>query len=283
MKFLRAQETPRRRGDTVFKEARLGKLIVFVIFLLLTLGALLLGFSPETLPVRSRPPPFVAFFVAASLSLFALVCLYSFRASLLASNWLVRFDGSNIYVKYRSYLNHHFPAQDRVVVGIPAAEIEWIRNSRESRLIPRRHGDSSATTTHLDIKLRDADTSELERELAEERRREAPMVLRTRSKARHYPVRVLEPGIVRIDWRDHRTRITPSIGAAIRILGRRIPVEREESFAQVPAETLNHADQETRLLDMIERGEMLAAVRLAQRLYGFSTSEAKAFVDGLAE
>lgn len=283
MEFLREDAVPARPGDTVFREARLGKLAAFAIFLSLTLAALFVGFLPETLPTDHRPPRLIAFYIALVLSVFVLVSLYSLRASLARSNWLVRFDGSTLHIKFRSYLNRHFPPEDLVVVRIPSAEVAWIRKTRERRLLPRRRGaDSQTTTTYLDVKLQDVDTADLERGLAEERRRKGPLVRRTRTKAQHYPVRLVEADILRIDWRDHRTRITPGIDAAIDLLGRRFHVADAGSLRQASVVgSTDNRQQEERLLDLVERGEVVAASLLASRLYSLSTTEAREFIAGL--
>lgn len=283
MKFYAPSAVPLRPGDLVFREARLGKLIAFAIFTAATTAALIAALAPELIPPSLRPPRAITFAVAAALSLFALVSSYTLRASLKRSNWLVRYDGNGLFVKFRSYLNHHFPAEDAVVVYIARSEIGWIRRTHEKRVTPRNRGDTVVSATYLDIGLRDADTTELERHLTLERRREAPMIRRTRTKAQHYPVRVAEAGIVRVEWRDHRTNIVPRIDEAIRRLGHRITVADAEKVEPEHILELNRDQQESRLLDMAERGEVLAAVKLAQRLYGLSTTEAKRFVEELSE
>ena len=46
-----------------------------------------------------------AYWIAGVTALMSLVVLAGFRASLRGTNWLMRYDGARLLIKYRSYLN----------------------------------------------------------------------------------------------------------------------------------------------------------------------------------
>ncbi len=87
------------------------------------------------------------------------------------SNWFLRMTGDGLYVKYRSFQNHGFPADTLSVVFIPKREIDWIRGHRHRMLQPSRddHSEDSVGRGCLEIKLHGADTGDLADHLRAER------------------------------------------------------------------------------------------------------------------
>lgn len=283
MDFRRASEVPHRYRDLVFRERRMTKAVAFLIFLVLTLVALGAGLFPELIPLSTRPPRFIFFLVAAGLLLPTLVSLFTLRASLRSSNWLIRFDGSKLYIKFRSYLNSHIGDDHPVVAALDPDEVEWIRKTTEKRIVPGRgRGERSESWTYLDLGL-PGGTAELESHLEEERRRAAPRIRRTRTKAEHYPVQVPRPGMIRVQWNGPRTRIVPSADRAIAILGRTFPVLPEIDLRDEAIRDLDSEAADARILKHVQSGETLAAARLARRLYGLSLTEARRYVEELKE
>src|SRR5215207_1312548 len=123
---------------------------------------------------RMRGAP-LAYYVAAV----ALVLLATLRELVLArfrpTNWLVRLGDDGLYVKFRSYLNHHMSGQDPTVVLVPFREIRAARLVRETRDVPnldRRGGTTRQRRVQVEIDLRQ-DAPEIAEALAAERRREA--------------------------------------------------------------------------------------------------------------
>jgi hypothetical protein len=57
------------------------------------------------------------------------------------------------------------------------------------------------------------------------------------------------------------------------------PLRISEDFANV--KTLSREEQEKRLRELDARGETMAAVYMARRLYGYGLSEAEVFMEGL--
>jgi len=88
-------------------------------------------------------------------------------------------------------------------------------------------------------------------------------------------------GVIRIDWTTKGTRLRPKLGAALEQLARDYPLAPELETEQAQAKRLDRETQETRLLDMVRQGNTIDAVIVAKDLYGFTTTEAKRFLDEL--
>ncbi len=86
---------------------------------------------------------------------------------------------------------------------------------------------------------------------------------------------------MQLEWRSPGTSIRPGIDRAIEILGRWYTVVDALDEHQPPPGKLDRAQQEARLIEMTERGEIIDAVVLAKEIYGFDTTQAKKFVDDL--
>lgn len=282
MTFYRLDEVPNRSGDVVFRESRLRGAIFFCLFALLTGGALAFGIAGTFRDDPASFPPIIAYAIAAGFSLFACVALGGLRASLRRTNWLLRYHPDGLCIKFRSYLNSHFPREDIVAFYLPNSEIGWVRKTRETRVIPDKgEGETTERWTYLDLKLSSSETADLENHLKQERMREAPKVGITRTKHQHYPVRLLPEGIVRLDWRGPSSRIVPGIDEALKVLRFSLPIEREVVLKPQQKQTADEKEIETRILERAERGNIIDAVALTERLYGYNTTEAKEFVDVL--
>lgn len=68
------------------------------------------------------------------------------------------------------------------------------------------------------------------------------------------------------------------IDKALAILGRQYALETSRESDDEPLDRLDREAQESRLLEFVERGDTIAAVTLAKRLYGYDTTEASQFV-----
>lgn len=109
MTFYRLDEVPNRPGDVVFRESRLRGAIFFCLFALFTGGALAFGIAETFRDDAASFPPIIAYAIAAGFSLFACLALGGLRATLRSTNWILRYHPDGVCIKFRSYLNSHFP------------------------------------------------------------------------------------------------------------------------------------------------------------------------------
>ena len=277
LQFLREDQVQRHSTDLLFRQRRWTKVLALAIF-----GGIAGGFllCPTLCPLFSVEPlpPWASYITGGFLLIFVLIAWHTAKASFLSSSWRLRATTQGLYVKTRSFLNHGLSADDPVVVYLPKAEIIGIR---EHRIWARRPGTDDSETIQrmvfLEILLHDEDLGELVELLKRERAIEPGKKSGVAMIARHYPVRVLPGGIVQVDW----SGLSPGLKRAVTLLSGVYPVLDGQRTRQQRFTELDKTAKEDRLLELVERGETIGAVKLAKELYGYDTTDAKAFVDDL--
>jgi hypothetical protein len=269
MKFYKLTEVPARSDDLVFKASPIGNFIPFIVFAGIV-GALILFETQRAANV------FVYCWTAVFGGLFVLLSFGQFRASLQPANWLLRCHGSGVIIKYRSYLNWRFPAEDVQAVGFDYAEIAWARTVQEQRASPNTRGKKlSQSFTYLDLGLANADTSALETHL----RAEQKIPSNKHWLAIDYPVEVLPGGILQLHWNG----ISPPAAKAIHSLSRFVKIAAADStkIDLTHQSNLAPATEDAKILALVKSGDKMGAVTLTRQIYGSTLTEAVAYVEKL--
>src|SRR4051812_39819052 len=109
MLIYRLHEVPTQPTDTVFRTKGAGTLLILFTALLLGGWSLVLSllFHPAECLASCIVIPIVAL-----LTFIWVAILGNYRKSREPSNWLLRFDGHRLLIKFRSYLNSHFSQDD---------------------------------------------------------------------------------------------------------------------------------------------------------------------------
>jgi hypothetical protein len=273
MRFYRLKECPAAESDFVCRESARWK---WVFLLACLAGAIAIWFAPAKLL-------WLKILVTATLGGLALFVGYIIRATFDDQNWLVRLGDAGLRVKFRSYLNRRWPPEDIVVVQIDRREIEFVRAAHE-RVDSRadNNGTHMEWFGYLDLKLRDeVNLSELKQRLAEERDRKATS---TRAKFHDVPVRVVDDHIVRIVWSSAWHGTTPRLKLAVERVGALAPIAPPVRFVTDLSVKPSEARQrEDLIVQLIERGEKMQAIKEARRLYGYPLAEARQFVSALSD
>lgn len=268
IRFYSQDNLPFRYGDVVFRQSRWTKLLPLGI-------SLLLGIAVPVALAHLKNAPWLYLFAVAML-IVPRAFWQSFRRSLLPSGWLMHYRPEGLLIKFRSYLNVHFPPEDTIAFELPAREIAWIRKAVEKRAWSRGGGGTSyQRVVCLDIMPAGTDLSDLKRCLATERQVKGRTGRYSSSRYLHYPVRVLDSGVIRLEWEG----ITPRIGKALRILSQSLPVRPEEgsdSDLASPAET--PAGLEAQVRQLLESGQKMEAIRRVRIVRDGSLTEACEFV-----
>lgn len=277
MRFYRLKDCPAAESDFVCRESALLKWVLLITFLI---GAAAIWFAPAKLL-------WLKIVVTATLALLAMLAATWLRATFDDQNWLVRLGDMGLRVKFRSYLNRRWSSDDVVVVQIERREIEFVRSAHErviSHAANNGHNNGAQTEgfSYLDLKLRDdVDTSELKQRLMEERDRKAPA---GRTKFHDVPVRVADDHIVRITWSSVSRRTTPRLKAAVQRIGALAPIAPSLRLVTDLRVTPTEAhEREDLIVQLVERGKTIQAIRETRRLYGYPLAEAKQFVESLGE
>lgn len=284
MQLLRERDVPNNEHDRVFRYSRINVSIAYAAFFGGTIALFAMG-------VRKR---------VVVLSLFALVIaalLYLTKRFLVArfrpSNWLVRATESGIYVKFRSYLNYHFSADDLTVAFIPYREITAARVARETvekldlalRLegsrINRPSSYQQRKTAELELSC---DTTTLAAALLDEGARPGPREKRwygsTSMRANHQPVLLEHATRLRIVW-----ECVPRIAKFLAALSSHVRVEAsvKRDWSHEAIQELDRPALERRIAELARSGKMREA-RLQTRLhFAYDSDQTRQFIERLLQ
>jgi hypothetical protein len=242
------------------------------------LGALVFGLVKNA---------WLAYYAAAVVAICLLIFQRLVTARFRSSNWLIRMTDHGLFVKFRSYLNHHFSDQDPTVVLLPYSEICSVKLVKERQEFPDRDDTNQSTTIiknrrMIDLELA-GDSTQLAQALAKERERVFAKPThgsgRTFSRYQHFPVRLASSMLLRIEW-----GVVPDAQTFLDSLTRHTLVRDSEETSRdfVNLDGLSREEQEVRLRELVESGEMIGAVTMARKLYSYDLTTAKHFVEGLA-
>ena len=286
MKFYALTEIPPRSDDVVFKASTTGTFLWPVVYLGIGIALLRLGTSGEEIYGLNFPPALFAYVGAPIFGLLAWAAWGNARARLKPTNWLMRCDSSSVIIKYRSFRNWRFSAEDVQAVEFDYSEIAEIRMAKEQRTAPGLGGNQTKQVqdfTFLDFCLRNPDTSALEAHLQAEQKAEPPG--RFKTIYRDYPVEVLPGGIIRLRWSmSGGYTIRPSLKTAIEYLKRYVDATAVADSTKVDLtneSNLTPEEGDARILKLARSGDKIGAVKLTRQIYGSTLSEAVAFVEKL--
>ncbi len=201
------------------------------------------------------------------------------------SNWLVRLTDQGLFIKFRSYLNDHFPAQGFTVVFIAHAEIRSARFILQKQDVPDRDngGPTTMTKTQKLVELELAtETKELADALTRERAHafDGKNLGKISARFHHLPVRLAAPDRLQIEWNvvpNAQTLLeraeSPYVDSTDDRNQQRFCPSRRAQLAR---------NKKLCLLELAESGDKIGAIAMARRLYAYDLATAKDFVEGLA-
>ncbi len=200
------------------------------------------------------------------------------------SNWLVRMNDQGVFIQFRSYLNYHLPAEDLTVVFVSYGEIPSARLVREKVTVPDMEGRSGTETHYLryvELELA-GDVGSLATALEAEITEKAPMQKRWYGRSstlyQDHPVRMQSSPFLQLRW-----QVVPRTQKFLQALQPYTtitdPVSISQDFANLQSQT--REEQQQRLRELAQRGETIAAIAMARKLYGCGLAEAKEMVEGL--
>jgi hypothetical protein len=248
----------------------------------LATAAMLGGGATLVVVGRTMGNPF-AYYIAALLFMFLWIYQTMVLARFRGSNWLVRVAERGIYIKFRSYLNHHLPESDPTVAYIPFRDIRLARLVRELQDVQDSDGRGTLRRRRMLVEMDLDDAApELEAALATERRTEAPGIQRwygsSAARYRHHPIRMAHGGTLSIEW-----GAVPTARHFLAMLAVHAPVDASEIVRDYTALGATEPEEgESRLLELAESGQVHDAIRLARSLYGYDLTQATLFVESLA-
>ena len=274
MKLLSLPQAPTRQQAMFFRSGRLGP-AAFFLFSLAIMGALIYGYA-----VGDIPFVLMLVFVLGSL-IFLPISLSMLVRSFQATNWLFALGPDRLWIKYRSYLNSHFPPDDLQIIEWRYDEIGSVGLVRRKEItLGSRNRTQVQFYKHLEFTLHRPFGRELPNALLAELNAKDCPNRRIRSKAGDYPVQVKGENTFRMRVNS----IRPGWKTALREIEKNgitvAPEKREAEDYTTPLE--DKRQMEDQLIALAEQGKTIAAVKLARRRYGMGLTEAKKFIDELS-
>lgn len=274
MRLLRLADVEQSPSDRVFSYSRVTASLLASIVIGSCL-ALLFRFSKNWKP---------GYYFAAVIICIAWLLATFVTARFRPSNWLVRMTDLGLFIQFRSYLNYHLPADDLTVVFVSFQEIRSARLIRERAQVPDAEGHSTTQMLrYAELELV-GDTAALDKALDAELSERAPTEKRWYGRSStlydDHPVRMTSPPFLRIRWQalPGARKFLDALRPYTTISD---PVRISQDFRNL--ENLPAEEQRNRLRELAQRGETIAAVYLARKLYGCGLSEAHAKVDELRQ
>lgn len=192
--------------------------------------------------------------------------------------WVVRWNGRRMLVRIGEVFERDI--RNVKLLELDRGEMQWVRKFVSTTISKSGQDTESNSTRWLEIKLATADLRELRQQLAEAR---TPKVWRGWSRSREVPVSLTNEGVLRVEWVGRNVWMAPGLKKALRRLAADGVMVREE-VSETNDFTVPTADKEKmerRIMELVEQGQMIEAVKLTRTRYGYSLKEAKDFVEQL--
>lgn len=260
MEFLKINQIRFTKSDLIFRESCVGRFVAVFGIAAIMAGAYY-AYTMATIP------KFIMLWIIFWMGLFLCMFLSALKKSFKSSNWLMAYNGERILVKFRSYLNNHFSDDDIQIFSIPCCEIQSVRKVKEVLKSRAMKGtDCYETFTYLEINAPQLSLTKLKRLLQDEKSKKVNGL-----RYGHNPVVISEANKVRLVWTNAHTKIMPNLNNTLKMLSKQIMID-EFAFEN---------DKDANIEDLLRHGRTIDAVNLARRMYGYSTTEAKQYIESL--
>lgn len=276
MRLLRLNELEVSPNDRVFRYSRLHAMVVALATVggtaWLVFHAYATGWKP-------------GYYIAAVVLLFLELMRRFITARFRPSNWLARMNDSGVFIQFRSYLNYHLPAADLTVVFLNYSEIRSARLVKERVTTPDmyRSGNETQYLRYVELELV-GDLALLTKALQSELTEKAPTEKRWYGSSStlygDHPVRMQAPPFLQVRW-----AVVPGARKFLDALRQNVPIADPVSLTQdfTHLQSLSREEQQKQLRELAVRGDVLAAIYTARKLYGCGLAEAKEMVERLRD
>ena len=275
MKLHPAGAVPLTEGETAFRTSPLAMAVFAAVLAAAPVAAVTLWLTRGGLPWGVRA-------IAVVCALLFLVFAPAARRGFGRDNWILRLRPEGLALNIRSHWNAGLSGEDAVVAMIARQEVKGVRRVAGRRVVPGLSGRGRDESTAEEVVCLDVLLAhERTEELAEALRRERAHRGRGRAHFQHYPVRLVAPDCIRVTWRDRRGRVVPGIERALEVLsGSLLRLEHVE-LDQRSWRELEGGDLDGFVLELVESGDTMEAVKVLRLRHGWDLARAKTFVDDL--
>ncbi len=271
MRLLTPSEVPASRLGFVCRESR------FYQFIGVPIGLVFLGGGAWFYRVAEFPV-WIELPLLLILMLFVYLAISGFIKSLSSDNWVLRYDGSHLLLKFRSFHNRHFPSKDKQIVTIEPGEVDWVRHLRRKIAFSSGHGYENSIYSWVEIQLKAPVSVELKDSLKRESTLQTSGI-----RIGHSPVILEGENRLLVEWSSRHSRVTPSIEKALSHLSRNY-VRKSINDVAVdlsPGSGISEKEFEDEIIRMVMSGDDLRAQGIVRQFYQMSQTEAHLFVKEL--
>lgn len=273
MRLLRLSDVETSLRDRVFYYSRIRALIFAFVALGASVALLLRAVSAHW---------HAGYYFAAVILLFLLLLKQFVTARFRPSNWLVRMNETGLFIQFRSYLNYHLPAEDLTVVFLSYGELGSARLVRERARVSDSQGrNATQFRRYIELELV-GDIQPLAKALQAELVEKAPTEKHWYGSSstlyEDHPVSITSPPFLRLRWQVvPRARMFLEALRPYTIIAD--PISTTEDFVHL--QELSREEQNKRLRELKERGETIAAIYMARKIYGCGLEQARAIIEEL--
>jgi hypothetical protein len=271
---------PDGRG-TLYRQGRLQGALASLLFTVVFGGAPILWY-------RVGAPWFVWAPCAALALVIVPLVLGDFLAKLRDTNWIVWLRPDGLWINFRSYQDRG-SRDTETVIELDFAEIAEVRQAGEVYYTPSTEGGSvRQSIKSLEIVLTHDRTDELAAAMSLDRTKTPPQRwicgVGVTTRPAHFPVSLPEPGQIRIAWRGGMGNwVTPSLRHVLRELGGLVRTGEAKHTQRADWQELTEAELDDQILRLVQAGDKMSAIDLLTSRRGYSTTEARRFVDELIQ
>jgi hypothetical protein len=176
------------------------------------------------------------------------------------------------------------PPEDLTVVFLSYGEIRSARLLRERAQVSDAEGNPTTQIRRYGELEVAGDTSELVKALRTEMTEKAPVIKRWYGSSstlyEDHPVRMESPPLLQVRWQAV-PRVQKFLEALRPYTSIAEPVQIAQDFLHL--DSLSPDEQRKRLRELAEKGEIISAVYLAQKLYGCGLAEAREKIEKLRQ
>jgi hypothetical protein len=252
----------------------------------------LLGLLPAALwYTENLPAPLAAWIGLTGILLLPMV-VGRFLATVKPSNWTLVISADGLWLNLRSYQNYQLD-QGKTVVFFPYRDITsasqhkaWRGTEMADRIVRWKE-------ISLDLQLDVSNIATLQHEIADERVRRTTStmlggLITVSGRTNHVPIMLLDDGTLRIMWKSRYDFLRPRLSKVLAELSRYVKVSangspgRSSRHETVVWDSFTDEELDEHVLRSVETGDRLSAVKLLTVRGGYSLTEAKEFVDQLA-
>lgn len=279
MQILSSEQHPPWSAEVVCRQSRVMSLAATLVYIGLFAGL------PATFWFAGEVPDWLA----AGIGLFAAIvlpfCLRNFIATLRASNWTLAMNPDSVWLNLRSYSNHRFEPGQTVVL-LSYRDLASVHKHVIQRTTPTGDGVASWTERSLELRLRQSDSGLLKRAIDVERKRQTSKswfggLVTVRGRSNHVPIALVDNDVIRVRWRSRHDFLRPGLDHVLDRFSIYVNVADDNREREADESLISDEQMDTRVLQLVEAGDKLDAIKLLTLHRGFTTTEAKRFIEEL--